>query len=125
MPEPASSRHRRGSIRMQHGVDDGSIGRLSLVVGVEDQWVLPKSPGAAVAEAPEGHPLDYVLMLDKDRKQLGIVIRLCFQILRRRRRAAAKPAASESTAFETEAELTARGAADGHVQLRHADLQPQ
>ena len=54
---------------MQQRVDDCCIGRLPLVVGVEDQRMLSRSPCAAVTEAPECHAIHSVLVLDEDRKQ--------------------------------------------------------
>ena len=57
---------------MHQRINDRHIGRLALVVGVEDQRVLSGSPSASVAETPEGHPLDGVLVLGEDRKQLRV-----------------------------------------------------
>ena len=107
----------RSGVRARTRIDDGRVGRLPLVVGVEDQRVLAEPPGAAVAEPPERHALDHVLVLDEDREQLRVRVRLGLEVLRRRRGDRAPRAAG--------AELAPRGPADRHVQFRDADLQPQ
>jgi hypothetical protein len=61
---------------MEHGFDDRLVGRLPMVVGVEDQWVLSKSPGPTVAKSPEGDSLQRVFVLGEDGEQAGISIRL-------------------------------------------------
>ena len=61
---------------MERGFDDRLIGRLSLIVGVEDQWVLSKSPSPTVAKSPEGDSLQRVFVLGEDGEQAGISIRL-------------------------------------------------
>ena len=67
---------------MQERIDDRGIRRLPLVVGVEDERVLSKAPGAAVAEPPERHALHHVLVFDEDREQPRVSVRLGLEVLR-------------------------------------------
>jgi len=47
-----------------------------LVAGVEDQRVLSEAQGVAVAEPTKRHAFNHVLVLDEDREQPSISVRL-------------------------------------------------
>ena len=58
----------------QQHVGDGRVAGLTPIALIEDQRVLAEPPRAAVAEAPEGHALDVVPVVDEDREEPGVSV---------------------------------------------------
>src|SRR4051812_23403682 len=109
-------------LQMQRFVNDRTIGRFALVALVEDQRVLPEAPGAAVAQAPERHPLHVVFMFEEYREQARIGDGLGLLVFRRGRCGRARAGAGGST---RRAELTSRSPANRHIEFGDAHLQTQ
>lgn len=103
-----------------NSVDNGGVGRLWPTLGVEDQRMLPPTPGAAVVQTPKRDALDQALVLREDGEEFGVVFRLLVQIFGR-----GGSRGLGTTAPETAAELAARCPANRDVELRDADLQPE
>lgn len=88
-----------------------------MIVGVEDQRMLSKTPNATIVEAPEGDSFDYSLVFTKYRKEFCVRLGLSIKIFDRWRYAVARTSADKATT-----KLTSGRSANGNVQLSDANF---
>lgn len=107
-------------LRLLRSVNNGGVGRLWPTAGVENQRVLPLSPGATVVQPPEGDALDDILVLFEDGEEFCVISCLLVQVFGR-----GGSRGSGTTSSESSAELPAGCSTNRDVQLCDADLQPE